>query len=562
MRQGQELLDRDERERLETLVSYGILDRPADAELDAVLRVAAAVAGVPTATLNLIDQSRQCQLTTVGFEGSDSPRSDSMCAVHFRSGRSVLVPDASVHPDYAANPWVTGRLARVRLYASFPLMSPEGHALGSLCVFDSAPGRLDGHQVARLEDLARIVVALFERRREARRSAALAAEAQEQRDLVALTIRELEERQELTQAVLDTIDVAVVAAAPDGRLTMFNRAALDWHGVPADGGLDPGDHASAYSLLAADGVTPLPAEQVPLHRALREGSVSDAELVIAPPGREPIRVLASGRALQRADGSSLGAVVAQTDVTADRAQRVALEAAHAALAARSAELERSNDELAQFAAVASHDLRSPLAVIDGYLELLLDVHGEALTDEGREWVTTARGAGTRMRGLIDALLSYARAGGKPCDPRPVDTGALLDQVLQDVAAEAEAAGVVLSAPEALPAARVDAVLLRQLLQNLLTNAIRYRAPGRPGQVVVTAAPLQGEGGWEFAVADNGLGIPPDQRERVFAMFSTGSRGRGSGIGLATCQRIVERHGGRIWIEQTPGGGTTVRFTIP
>ncbi|NHC14521.1 GAF domain-containing protein [Motilibacter sp. E257] len=549
-----------EQERLEVLHAYGILDRPADAELDAVLRVAASVAGVPTATLNLIDESRQCQLTTVGFAGTNSARSDSMCAVRFLEGRPVHVPDASLHPDYAANPWVTGRLAAVRLYASFPLISPDGHALGTLCVFDSDPGELTLGQLDRLQDLATVVVALFERRREARRSAELAAEAQEQRDLVELTMGVLEERQELTDAVLDTIDVAVVAADPSGRLTLFNRAALDWHGLPADSGVAPADHATTYNLLAADGTTPLAPEQVPLHRALVEGAVRDVEMVIAPPGQAATRVLVSGRALTRADGTPLGAVVAQTDVTADRRQREALEEAHSRLAERSAELERSNRELAQFAAVASHDLRSPLAVIDGYLELLLDVYGGQLDEEAQSWVGTARGAGVRMRCLIDALLAYAQAGGKPCAPQLVDTGEVYAHAVLDVAAEAEAAGVAVSAVQPLPKARVDAVLLRQLLQNLLTNAIRYRDPARPGTVTVSGVATGT--GWEFAVADNGLGVAPDKREKVFAMFDTGAAGRGHGIGLATCHRIVERHGGRIWITETPGGGTTVRFTIP
>ena len=158
----------DEQRRLAALHEYGLLDAPAGDELEAVVRVAALVAGVPTATLNLIDENRQCQLTTTGFEGADSPRSESMCAVRFASGRITYLPDARLDPDFAANPWVTGRRAGVRFYASVPLVTPQGYALGSLCVFDDRPGQLSAEQIARLQDLAAVILALFERRRQVR----------------------------------------------------------------------------------------------------------------------------------------------------------------------------------------------------------------------------------------------------------------------------------------------------------------------------------------------------------------------------------------------------------
>ncbi|WP_121193260.1 ATP-binding protein [Motilibacter peucedani] len=548
--------------RLSALHEYGLLDSPADDELEAVVRLAAAVAGASSATLNLIDEDRQCQLTTVGFEGGDSPRSDSMCALRLLEARTVWTPDASSHPDYATNPWVTGRLAAVRFYASVPLVTPGGFVLGTLCVFDTVVRRLSDAQVRLLEDAAGVVVALFERRRQARENRDLAMAADEQRELLELTMRELEVRQELTDAVLDTIDVGVVAAGPDGRLTLFNRAARDWLGTDLDATVAPEEHAARYALFAADGRTPLTAEDAPLQRALRTGRVDGAEIVVAPAGRAPARFTVSGRALAVSDGSSLGAVVAMTDVTHDREQRAALEAAHAQLAERTRELERSNGELEQFAATASHDLRSPLSVVDGYLELLDDVHGEALGEQGRGWVGTARRALARTLTLTDALLSYAQAGGASCARLPVDLGEVLEHAVLDLRHEVRAAGASVEAPAPLPVVYGDATLLRQLLQNLVGNAIKHRHPDRPSQVCVTAE--RGEGGWVVSVADNGVGIPAEARERVFAMFSTldpASR-TGHGVGLSTCKRIVERHGGRIWISEAPGGGAVVQVALP
>lgn len=202
----------DEGLRLAALREYRLLDGPADAELAAVVRVAAAVAGVPTATVNLLEADRQCQLVTTGFEGRDSPWQDSLCESALQSGAFVHVPDARLDPRFAGNPWVTGALAEVRLYAAAPLVTPGGHVLGTLCVFDSRPGELSAEQVARLEDLA-VVVALFERRREARATLHLAAEADEQRTLAELTLVELESRHVELAGLSDGASAAAPATA-------------------------------------------------------------------------------------------------------------------------------------------------------------------------------------------------------------------------------------------------------------------------------------------------------------------------------------------------------------
>ncbi|BEL08060.1 hypothetical protein Q0Z83_062510 [Actinoplanes sichuanensis] len=531
-----ERLPERERLRLAALHEYRLLDSPAGDELEAVVRVAATVARVPHATLNLIDENRQCQLTTVGFEGGDSERSDSMCAVRFESGQYTHVPDASTDPVFMHNPWVTGVLAGVRFYASFPLVTPEGHALGSLCVFDTEPGLLDGGQIERLKDLAQIILALFERRRQARINAELAALA--------------EERQRWTDTLLETIDVAVVAADQTGRLTLFNRAAREWHGMD--------DLPGRYQLLETDGHTPLRPDREPLCRALRDGGVKDAEMIIKRPDGESLQVSVSGRALIGPGGVPQGAVVAMNDVTSARAQQRAIEEARRELAGANAELRRSNADLSNFAGAVSHDLVAPLTSVGGYLELI----GDEVEGRPKQWADAASRAVTRMRDLIGSLLGYAQAGSAPVRRATADLAELFEQVRTDLRPAAGAAGATVEAPGPLPLVDGDPVLVRQLLQNLIGNAIKYRDPSRDCRVTVTAE--HGPGGWTVAVADNGLGIPPEQRRRVFEMFTrlgNGSAG-GHGIGLSTCWRIVERHGGDIRVDETPGGGTTVLFTLP
>lgn len=413
--------------RLAVLQECDLLGRPVEGELSGLVRVAAAVAGVPTASLNLLDETRQCQLTTVGFEGRTTPRAQSMCAVRFDAGVPVHVPDARRSPDYADNPWVTGELGTVRCYVSYPLITPDGFALGTLCVFDVVERTMSADQLDRLQDIAGAVVALIERRRQARRVAELAVEAETQR--------------------------------------------------------------AQHSLAAHE-----------------------------------------------------------------------LEIARDALASRSRELERSNAELSEFAAVASHDLRSPLAVIDGYLGLLLDVYGAGLEERACDWVRVARTAVGRMLSLTEALLVYAQAGAGSCPREPVALSDVLGHVLDDLEADLSRVGAQVVA-ESLPVVDADPVLMRQLLQNLLANAIAHRDPERPCLVHVSA--VESDGGWTVTVADHGRGVPLEYRERVFAMFTRvdPSSRAGSGIGLATCARIVDGHGGRIWIEETPGGGATVRFTL-
>jgi signal transduction histidine kinase len=222
------------------------------------------------------------------------------------------------------------------------------------------------------------------------------------------------------------------------------------------------------------------------------------------------------------------------------------------------ELERSNAELSEFAYVAAHDLRSPLGVVAGFADLLAGHPAVAPDEDARDLVARVRGGVSVLQELVDDLLAYCAVGTAPTPRRPVD--------LQALAAEAVAGARHRGADihvGSLPVVEGDPVQLRRLLDNLVTNAVKYVPPDRTPQVWVLARATAG--GWELAVADNGIGIPEDQRERAFAMFQR-LRGlddvEGTGIGLAICRRVVEHHGGRIWIEENRPVGTRVRFTLP
>ena len=226
------------------------------------------------------------------------------------------------------------------------------------------------------------------------------------------------------------------------------------------------------------------------------------------------------------------------------------------------DLHRSNEDLQQFAYVASHDLQEPLRMVTGFMQLL-EKHLEGRLDaKAADFMGYAVDGAKRMQALIDDLLAYSRVQTKGSRLRAVDSGAALDQVLADLAPRIEAAGAQVTRG-ALPVVRADATQLGQLFRNFLSNALKFHGD-RPPRIHVDARP-DGDAAWAFSVRDNGIGIDPKYHERIFLIFQrlhTLAEYPGTGIGLALCKKIVERHGGRIWLESQPDQGTTFYFTLP
>jgi len=227
-----------------------------------------------------------------------------------------------------------------------------------------------------------------------------------------------------------------------------------------------------------------------------------------------------------------------------------------------AELERSNAALQDLAHIAAHDLRTPLQTISGFTELLLRRHGAALPGEAAEFAGLIRDGARRCGELLDNLLSYARAGASPRPPEPVDTAAVVREVLTALRAQIDARQAQVAVDE-LPRVAADRVQLSQLVQNLIANAIKFTPAGERPSIRVTG---EGDDGMvRVSVADRGIGIDPDKAGGLFAMFARGVSDpgyEGTGIGLAVCARIVAAHGGRLWVDPRPGGGSVFSFTLP
>jgi light-regulated signal transduction histidine kinase (bacteriophytochrome) len=225
-------------------------------------------------------------------------------------------------------------------------------------------------------------------------------------------------------------------------------------------------------------------------------------------------------------------------------------------------LVRSNAELQQFAYVASHDLQEPLRMVTAYMQLLSRRYKDKLDTDAQEFIGFAVDGVQRMQRLINDLLTYSRVETRQRALESVDLAEVLRQATSNLQiAIAESQAVITHDP--LPTVLGDAAQLVQVLQNLLGNAIKFRVAGRPPHIHLGIESRGAE--WVVTVKDNGIGIDPSYADRIFVIFQrlhTAAEYPGTGIGLAICKKIVERHGGRIWVESQPGQGAAFRLTLP
>lgn len=231
------------------------------------------------------------------------------------------------------------------------------------------------------------------------------------------------------------------------------------------------------------------------------------------------------------------------------------------LARKMEDLVRSNQELEQFAYVASHDLREPLRMVATYTQLLSERYRGKLDQSADQYLAYAADGALRMQALIQDLLNLSRVGHDPVRQPGVDCNGALDDVLRDMNSTIHESNAIVH-HEMLPVVGADRSYVTQLFQNLITNAIKFRRT-EPPLITVLAEPANTN--WQFSVTDNGIGIAPESRANIFNVFQR-LHGRteypGNGIGLAICKKIVEHYGGQIWVDSEPGYGSSFKFTLP
>lgn len=359
-------------------------------------------------------------------------------------------------------------------------------------------------------------------------------------------------------AAIELLETAVISS-PVGAVLLDGSARL-MIANPVANQLLGGSHLMGSGtpsriLRWADTLEPVREEDLPVQAACQGTPFDDVELFVTGEG-DPVGgtyVKISGRPVIGPQGRPAGAVISVQDDTATKAAEQALAAIHE-------ELRRSNTELATFASIASHDLAQPLQNISGFAQLLQE--GDLEDVRARDYIDRIMAGCERMRTLIRDLLTYSRL---TTDARPfktVDLEPVMQEVLELFEQEIAAGGARIEV-DPLPTVLADRTQIRQLFQNLTGNALTYVTSGVPPVIRVHSARREHE--WQITVEDNGIGISPENRQRAFAMLerlATSEEHPGTGIGLAVCAKVAERHGGRIWIEGNPSGGTSICFTLP
>ncbi|HIH04359.1 MAG TPA: PAS domain S-box protein, partial [Methanoregulaceae archaeon] len=378
----------------------------------------------------------------------------------------------------------------------------------------------------------------------------------------------------------------LVTINPDGTISDVNEATIRVTGVPRDGLI--GTNFSEY-------FTEPERAKAGYEQIFRDGSVTDYELEIRHRDGRITPVLYNAAVYRDESGGIAGIFAAARDVTERKRAEAALLTAYnelddrvkertadlveanrslereitehkataSALEERSRGLARSNEELQQFAYIASHDLQEPLRAISGFTELLERRYKGELDERADRYINFIVDGTRQMQQVIQDLLAYSRVQTKAHEFDLIDTNRALDQALLNLRVSIRDRHAHVAVEDRLPEIFADGIQITQVFQNLIGNALKFQKPGAVPEIRIST--VREGGDWVFSVADNGIGIDARHLDRIFMLFQRlHAKGEydGTGIGLAICKRIVERHGGSIAVQSTPGLGSTFTFSIP
>ena len=504
--------------RVAAVAATGLLDSPASPALDRLTRMTTQLLGVPSSVVTLIDRNRQFFAGSSDYGDSALPKREtpleySFCQHVVAQAAPMVVTDARQHPLLFDNPAVLedGVLA----YAGMPLISSDGHALGSFCAFDTKAHEWSARDLQILQDLAQAAMTEIELR---------------------FAGRLLQEQQEQLGQLLDNTDELVARFGLDGALTYANAA---WRRLLGDPPATPvpGYHVARLSGLgraefeaawedAREGVR---SDDLEVGFALPDGDAALVELRLVP---------------HVSQGQVRGIRVYGHDVT---------------------DLRKAEQAKDQVISLVSHELRTQIGAVQGAMQLLDRLLPEPAPPKLRELVALAKRNADRLLALVTELLDLDRleAGSAPFEPAVHPMAEVFQTAGDATTPLAEQKGVSLEFVPGTHTVYGDAKWLAHVVINLVGNAVKFTPEG--GRVRVHC--VADDGQVQVRVTDSGRGIPPEQVGRIFERFAQVSRADatekgGSGLGLAIAKAIVLQHGGRIWVESELGQGTTVAFTLP
>ena len=531
----------NEGERLQAVRSLKLLDTPPEERFDRVTRLAARILGVPLAFVTLIDEHRQYYKSRYGSDTVETPRDVAFCAHTILEDKQLVVPDAKVDQRFSDNIYVNGE-PHVRFYAGNPIKAADGSIVGTICVADRHPRIPSAEDLSALRDLAFI--------------------AQNEMNMgdVSEAFTAQQEQLRISEArfreVVDVPGKFIWETDLEGKLTFASNRIEELLGInPAeigkrgffDGAL-PEDVAIASAKFSY---------------AARKGQrFSDLEFRTNNKEGKLIWLSARGAPLADSTGNVIGYRGICEDIT-DRKQ-IQEELISAKEAAEAANVAKS-----EFLANMSHEIRTPMNAVVGMTGLLL---GTELNAEQRNYAQTVRQSADTLLTIISDILDFSKieSGKLELEKHPFDLAILVEEAVDCVGLQASEKGLELHwhiAPDLAPGFLGDATRLRQILVNLLSNAVRFTSLGDVSVNVGKAENQTGEHFVLFSVWDTGIGIPADKIDRLFQSFSqvdasTTRKFGGTGLGLAISRKLTEMMGGKIWVESDEGKGSGFHVAVP
>ena len=600
-------MESDLSNRLSALRETQLLDSPPEEAFDRLTSLTCTLLRTPVAIVSLVDSDRQFFKSAVGLaepwaSKRETPLSHSFCKHVVGDERPLVVPDARSHPVVCENPGIDE--LGVESYVGIPLFSPGGAAIGSLCAIDTKPREWTEHEVQTLSDLAELVMTEIASRVYLRERAeaeeALRNDVAKRQEIEAelrSLIRELELVNELStnvtrarnpeeiydralRAVLESLktDRASLLLFDDDDVMRFKawRGLSDQYRSAVEGHTPWKRTDKEASPIVVEDVTKDASLQDYLDTFESEGIRS---MIFVPLLFED-QVLGKFMAYfdkpnhLRDEEIQLAQTVANhvafaidRQVREDRLRQLN-ESLEERVRTRTAELTRANEELKRrnedlqnFAHVASHDLQEPLRKISSFADLMIDDYVEHLDETARFYVERMQSSAVRMSHLLSDLLQYSRVATNKHRHEQVDLNEVVQHVLADLHVQIQESGASIEYGE-LPVVAADSTQMRQLVQNLISNAIKYRRRGVPPKVRIRADTSGARA--RIRVADNGMGFDEKYADRIFQPFERlyGAEFPGSGIGLAICRRIAELHGGSIEARSVPGDGSEFIVELP
>ncbi|WP_373515067.1 ATP-binding protein [Persicitalea sp.] len=582
----------DETRRIGALKEYNILDTLPEADYDAIAQLAAYICQTPVALISFVDEERQWFKSHYGMEQSETDRDIAFCAQNILDiSEPLVIEDARLDQRFASNPLVAGD-PHIVFYAGMPLVDSQGFALGSLCVIDNQARKLTDEQLSALSLLSKQVISLLDLR--LANNSLLASHKQlriEAREKQQTRLALVESEARFRSLVREAPVAMLVYESTDMIIREANEMMLEI--------LGRGEEILGKPL----------SETVP---ELKDTPLSERYLKVLATGEthcqfgERILLVKSGKsywgyydytykAVYNEHGESYGVVCTAIEVTSKVMAQQALEKSESQYRKLSQELEdqvevrtkelsmanqdlvRSNENLQEFAYIASHDLQEPLRKIQSFSSLLKSKYGNELGKDGLDYLNRMNAAGVRMSTLIKDLLTYSQITTRQQIYGSVALNTVISEVLNILELEIQERQAQIVVPD-LPVINGDASQLGQLFQNLLSNALKFTpSEDRPrvkvacnfcdrGQLPVEVLPnSQASRFCQITVSDQGVGFDTRYLDKIFQVFQRLHAKEdfpGTGVGLAICQRVVENHGGGITASSASGKGATFEVYLP